>query len=482
MKEKIDKSTLIEIEIASPLHVGAAAEQHWQEGIDYFVNKGKTYVISLDSLSKEIDPQELSSLLLNKSTGAIINQVKSKIDSIAYKTFETVASKEIKRLIFSALGGKPYLPGSSLKGAIRSILFSHFLKAAKPNISSYSPKDLQKYLESDMLGGFENSVMRFLQFGDVPFQDSLVVNSKIFNLQQNQTGGWKNGKSTDQRLIKNSFNTFYECLNVGSTGFTSFSYRSTQATNLINAANTSNKVKSPPNHTLSFLNNFSFDNLFEIINRHTISYLEKEIAFFDKYQFDDASRVMLASLTYLKEKAERLDDTQACMLRMAAGSGFHSITGDWKYDIYDDKIGIWNSDDVKNRLCKNKDVGKQRYKSRKVAIYSEGNIQRAEPLGFIILRKTSEKQLLANEEAILAKQAEAKKPQMLDAMPTNGLKVDAIVVQMDKPTKVHIFLKGYDKRFITMSECAAMPIGYVCRVKLVVKKKNIERVIHIAPK
>jgi hypothetical protein len=481
MKEKIDKSTLIEVEIASPLHVGAAAEQHWQEGIDFFVHNGKTYVISLDSLSKEVDPRELSSLLLNKSTEAIINQVKSKIDSIAYKTFETFASKEIKRLTFSALGGKPYLPGSSLKGAIRSVLLTHFFRESKLS-------KVADYNEKTLIGGFENSVMRFLQFADVPFHTSRIVNSKIFNLQHNKTGGWKNGGTTNQNLNENLFNTYYECFNVGSTGFTSLSYRSIQASNLINATGT--KVQMPPKHTLSFLNNFSFDKLFKIINNHTIQYLKKEIAFFDKYQFDDASRVMLESLTYLKEQAERLDDTQACMLRMSAGSGFHSITGDWQYD---DFINTGTHSGGNNQ-------GKQKYKSRKVALYAEGNVQRAKPLGFIILRKTSKEALLANEKAMLAKQAEnerleterleaeriageeAKKPQMLDATPSNGLEVDAIVVQMDKPTKVHIFLKGYEKKFIIMSECAAMPIGYTCRVKLVVKKKNIERVIHITPK
>lgn len=494
MKSKIDKSILIEIEVASPLHIGAAAEQHWQEGIDFFVHDGNTYVVSLDNLSEEIEAQELSSLLLNRSTNAILNRIKSKLGSLAYKVFKTKASSEIKRLTFSAMEGKPYLPGSSLKGAIRSILLTHFFKEA--NLSK------NEYNEQKLIGGFENSVMRFLQFADVPFQESLVVNSKIFNLQRSKEGGWKNGNNTDQNLIENAFNTFYECFNVGSIGFTTISYRSEQAGNLINASkNHGSKVIPPPRATLPFLTNFSFDNFFKIINDHTIRYLEKEIAFFDEYKFDEASNAMLESLVDLKQQAGRLDDTQACMLRMSAGSGFHSITGDWQYDDFI-KTGTHTG---------GKDQGKQKYKSRKVSLYNRNGLKRVEPLGFIILRKTDPEAILAKQletEVLKAEQAEkqqvanveakrleaerieaerlvaeeAKKPKMSDAPPTNGLEVDAVVTQSDKPTKVNIFLKGYEKKYIIMSECGALPIGYVCRVKLVVKKKNIERVIHLAPK
>jgi CRISPR/Cas system CSM-associated protein Csm5 (group 7 of RAMP superfamily) len=494
MKQKIDQSILLEIEIASPLHVGAAAEQHWQEGVDFFAHEGVTYVISLDNLSKEIEIDQLSNMLSTKNTRAILNRVKSKLGSLAYKTFETKVSTEINRHTFSGFDGKPYLPSSSLKGAIRSVLLTYFLKESGLRSSEYK--------EQKLIGGFENSVMRFLQFADVPFQDSVVVNSKIFNLQHNNEGGWKNGgNKTNDKLEESSFNTFYECIDVGATGFTTFSYRSEQANNLINASMShENKTNSPPKHTLPFFNSFSFENVFKIINDHTIKYLGKEIAFFEKYQFDDTSRIMCESLKYLKEKAEGLDDTKACMLRMAAGSGFHSITGDWQYD---DFINTGTHNGGRNH-------GKQKYKSRKVALFTRDNIRYAEPLGFIILRKTSHEELLAQENAVLAGQAtaetqeaerleteqkaeaarieterlaaeEAKKPQMLDASPTNGLEVDAVVTQ-SKPTKVNIYLKGHEKKHITMSECAAMPIGYICTVRLVVKKKNIERVIHIAPK
>jgi hypothetical protein len=66
-------------------------------------------------------------------------------------------------------------------------------------------------------------------------------------------------------------------------------------------------------------------------------------------------------------------------MKMSAGVGFHSITGDWLYDDYCDEPGLWPADDRRN-------AGKKRYKSRKIAEY-DNHLQL---MGFVILRTIDE--------------------------------------------------------------------------------------------
>jgi hypothetical protein len=471
---------LLEVEAASPIHVGTAAEQHWQNGLDFISENGKTYVLNFEKLKNKVSVNNLTSYLLNNNKEALKAELGADIEAISYKVFDaTVGDSEIRRFVFNALTAQPVLPGSSLKGAIRSILLTHFYKTTGGN-----------YNENALIGGFESSVMRFFQLSDTTFESSIVANSKVFNLQTNNEGGWKNGGFTSAYFDVSKFNTQYECLSPSSKGHSTLSFKKTSSNLLLEEGTKNDKIKTPPRNTHEFLKHFEFKTLFGIINQHTITYLTKEIAFYEKYAFDTASNAVLDTLISLKEQTERLDDSQACMLRMSAGSGFHSITGDWQYN---DFINTGKHTGGRND-------GKQKYKSRKVAFYNTDNGTKYEPMGFVILRQTSkEAQAAAQQQAeaatIEAAQAEAerleaerlaaedaKKPQMLEAQPTNRLEVDAVVTQSEKPTKVKIFLKGYENRYFIVSDTGRLEIGHVCKVTLDVKKKNILRTIYKSPK
>ena len=56
----------------------------------------------------------------------------------------------------------------------------------------------------------------------------------------------------------------------------------------------------------------------------------------------------------------------ACLLRMSGGSGFHAITGDWRFN---DHLQTIEQPDRKNMVYNHKIRGKEpaRYKSRRVA-------------------------------------------------------------------------------------------------------------------
>ncbi len=79
---------------------------------------------------------------------------------------------------------------------------------------------------------------------------------------------------------------------------------------------------------------------------------------------------------------------------MSAGSGFHSITGDWQYTDYASQPGIWQD---------NRNAGKKKYKSRKIAIGSSVDKFKFTPMGFIKIGRKSEEELEKDKYEFVAK-------------------------------------------------------------------------------
>ena len=122
--------------------------------------------------------------------------------------------------------------------------------------------------------------------------------------------------------------------------------------------------------------------LFEIINKHTEKYLRQEKHFFEKYHADRSDEIVEfidVMIDNIKES-----DKDSCILKMSAGSGFHSITGDWQFEDFTN-TGLHSS---------GKNAGKMKYKSRKVVVTDYG----LELMGFVKLRIMSEEEILKIEE------------------------------------------------------------------------------------
>lgn len=148
--------------------------------------------------------------------------------------------------------------------------------------------------------------------------------------------------------------------------------------------------------------------LFKVINTHTFAHITKEIDFFKKYS-NSKTEYIISSIEGIKSKIESAGSNY-CIMRMAAGTGFHSITGDWQHDSYEID-GVDGSRGQFNR--------KNSAKSRKIA--TDGHI--FEPMGFIKLTLLTEEELklrkadkqkildddrIAREKLIVAKAAEIK--------------------------------------------------------------------------
>ena len=83
--EGINKKYEIEIEVLTPLSIGAGAEKDWVRGIDFVVEKGKIYKLNIKKIAKaRVDPTRLASCFASKNEGGVINLItREKLESVS---------------------------------------------------------------------------------------------------------------------------------------------------------------------------------------------------------------------------------------------------------------------------------------------------------------------------------------------------------------------------------------------------------------
>ncbi len=288
---------------------------------------------------------------------------------------------------------KPIVPGSSVKGAIRSILLEYFLDGNKPSHLN------EKEIFGDSNDGDE--FMRFIKISDAAFEKTELINTKIFNLYgtaSNLKGGWKHAyrgnNSTTSDFRKTGFNTVYEVIKPNNIGEISLALSDKAYDNFY--------PNNKPEKKKNILHKEPSEKLFAIINEHTKKYIDKQIAFFQEYSNNETDNI-IENLEYVKTQIP--DDNSSCVLKMSAGSGFHSITGDWQFDNF----SINRVVDKKN---KRGDIighiaylnGKKSAKSRKIAI--DGN--NFYLMGFVKLSVLDE-ETIAKREAEKQEKIEAER-------------------------------------------------------------------------
>lgn len=379
--DTLNKKYDLKLTVLSPLHIGAGSEKDWIEGADFIHKNGKVYKLNFKKVAKELGADAMADYLLNRDGDGLSRKLPGQINDFTDHVFSMKyqSTNPIKTFIKEGLSDHPYIPGSSIKGAIRSILFNYLRD---------QERDDKEVFGSANKG---DEFMRFMKLSDVRIKDKTeLINTKIFNLFGNDynAGGWKHkgGKfgKTDSQFKHQGFNTIYEILKTESFGFLTLAISSTAY----------HKIKS---HFKKDKKDKIMDNdiqyLFSIINGHTSRYILKQIEFLKKYPNNETDKI-INNLNDLLQNIPK--DNSACVFKMAAGSGYHSITGDWQYDDFDN-TGTWDRGIHK---------GKKKAKSRKIAV-SGDNFQM---MGFVELRILTEQ-----EKSKIQKQEEERKAAQIRA-------------------------------------------------------------------
>ena len=384
-----DKRYPIELEVITPLSVGAGNDNEWVKGLDFVQKDGKVYVIDMQKVAAAgVDVGALTALFLKSDDRGISQLLGNKIGELSRYVFDLPAKTDnnIKTFLRTQFFDKPMVAGSSIKGSIRSALFN------------YLRTDEQK--NEDVFGTMKDGTdfMRFVRIGDVEMPSTVLVNTKLFNLRkegEEWLGGWKQMMNkTTESYNSEGFNTLYECVAPGNKGLGNISL----AANAFSLLEKYGQSKSPYASKKRTLLNEPISCLFQVINGVTKEYLQKERAFFLKYDANRSEEVLDGIDSLLSMIPT---DGSSCLLKMSAGVGFHSITGDWQYDDYD-KTKLWTD---------GRHAGKKKYKSRKIAEYNH----QLQLMGFVRLHALSQNEFSEIEQT-LQKSHHDQQEQMLDVI------------------------------------------------------------------
>lgn len=330
----------IKIEIISPVHIGVDTAKIWKEGIDYIVKDNQVIRIDTRSIINSIDTTQLTNSIAQGKS--IENLISDNIESFCLNKYAKPAGKtnfrQILPCVLNTLTGKPIIPGSSLKGAIRSVYYKK-LKEGLP-----APNQVDGLLKKHGSA---------IQLADAEFNTSCIVSTNIFNFKR---------QDSPHKEWKNGIGLAYESLKVGDIGYGSIVLKDEE-------------------------HNGSITDLFTDINRHTYHHLEKECEFF-QHDYSNKPEEITNEAVRIKDLAyEGLNTGRFCILRLACGSGFHAITGDHKFGstpYYSEPLNM-----KKNRGNNVKPI------SRKIAEWHDNTGEHFCPMGFIKISLADEKDIKA---------------------------------------------------------------------------------------
>ena len=250
---------------------------------------------------------------------------KAKIEDYSKRTILAwVAPREtdtLKEHIHNGLG-KPYIPGSSIKGGIRTAILSSIADTSdgdmlKSKITNGKNRVSAKGVETHFFGKDPNSdIFRFLQVGDAYFGNEYEIAIRMVNINEREKQSfWDESKP---QLI--------EAICPGDK--TSFQLKLN-----INLYECARKSVHPLPECMR-----SVPNIFKTINKHTESLINTEIEYWKERAADDDSGqvdVYLEKLDEIKVAIEQCENGKSCVLRIGHGSGWRFITGAWSENLDD---------------------------------------------------------------------------------------------------------------------------------------------------
>lgn len=375
----------LQLKVLTPVHTGVGKEGFWTKSVDFFQQKGRVWVIDTAKLYQKLHqlPNNRGGSLLDTYTELLAKGDKVGIERLLLQ--EQIDLSSLSRYDFEYKGetsgeiqpqmrtgkGELYLPGTSLKGAIRSAVFTYLFERLR--IKRYYSET-----EKALLGDFERSIFRYIRPADVSFPASELVDVFVLNLYREGIGweiGWESDYKEAERSDK-SFRLTLECLQVGSQA--SQPMRLSISTGFLNMMEKLQPRLLPTHLRKIIPPDDPIQLLFDLLNSHARRHIRKELEFFRTYdQAEDVDRI-IDELESLLQRAE--NPTNSCVLRLGWGSGFHAITGDWRFE---DHLSTIQHPDTQNLNWDRRSRQKKptRYKSRRLA---EAGAVFA-PMGFVEL-------------------------------------------------------------------------------------------------
>lgn len=222
--------------------------------------------------------------------------------------------------------GYPYIPGSSIKGAIRTALLASIINK---NPNRYTLQDViniqgrmsASNLEQKIFGGIQDSLFKYLIVGDAFFEKGSEIAIDAVNLNiTTKDDLYDKSKLQSLEVICNDNEA--EC-------------HITLALDKHRLALKEKSVKTLPEEMQSL------SSIFKTVNQHTKKLLEEDIKFWEEISEDkNGADEYIDSLKGIIEDIDACEVGKECILKLGHASGWRFTTGAWteQYEWFDTHV------------------------------------------------------------------------------------------------------------------------------------------------
>ena len=328
-KQKLGEKIPCSIEILTPVHIGSGVKL--ANGIDFTATRDTVTIVPQSVLMDylEDNPDQLEKFIQSgyKLDRINVSEIGKKYPINRDRVFDIA---EFERNGF----GKPYIPGSSIKGAIRTILLRKRFNELSPNeqtnllkqVNSTKKEWASEPIVKKLLGDSSNeNLMRALEIFDAEFNEVSLEKVLILSLSNNEATAYKWKKMGQEAMNQDdpsrATSIFVEALPIGAKGYSSISLSKF----LFNNPEAKQQLKfSEP--SLS-----SIESFVKTINNYSLEKLNKEKAFFQKLNSSKKLNELLKNIDTLITETSKLQKDEI-ILRLSWGSGWKGMTGDYLDD------------------------------------------------------------------------------------------------------------------------------------------------------
>jgi len=299
------------LEVITPVSIGSG--ELLSQFSDYVYDSGNVYYLDHDSLFRALSEQPMGDELIDsflsvvfaQAGGNMANRFNLKgflqdagLDYKEYAVKKIPVSEEVKEQLHLHIktGGMPYIPGSTLKGAIRTALISHLFSVEDEAVVMQQCQK-QGYIGQNYFGSYGDDLLKNLLVSDTePFQeqDLGIVKFNKYNL----------AKGKEQlTLVK-------EVINRGS--FSSFTIKTTARKNRLAAK-------------LWFLGEGHEEDLLPIINEYSRNNLALELKSLRRGLQNEVAD-LIEFCSQLLQSIENANPTKEAYLRIGFGKTYYDNT------------------------------------------------------------------------------------------------------------------------------------------------------------